>query len=758
MDDFLNESSRNNWEALAPIRSDPLYEASLEVTNLSPVDVLAGEYLLSIMKAFVNSVDLETRWTTWQNEVQRFSDKDRRVFNAVFQFYRQREGDISEERYIENLSFEWPQTETDKIIKDLITFENCMKIVHITPGEDKDSGASSDRIAKRKFLDPIRKLLDRLNFHNFILLGDFGKQKPQQMLMRPIYRDYWNKLQNIPCSNSDCECPTFEAALNGKCADCRHVHKKFDSYADLGGLPVLLVIVMKGRLGDTFPASFSTLDMRVTKRSPNNVNISTLVQELGRLCFHTDNTPDHWNRVALVSKSLLDKFTQSVDGTGRISYKHMDLPVDFFVERLRGNVTLERLRNSLPTIRSMDHRNVSTWKNRFLLWAEPQNGKTGAFIWFLRLLLQHIQNKVFPDEVEFVVPNPDYELPLAVDYFPGWFFPLDATTLGRMKPYNKLLTGKYHKTVAFRRLQWEKRQNLDEFRDLVRKHEEPFSKEAWDLLERLESTDVNWDGFLDREGVSNISDFCRFVRFPKEPSKCISLEDTSNEQIAKLRYVIAPTQYHVKEFILPNTHIILEDSLKVSIPNAKDYLFQNNRLVKNHFDHHFILTPSYQTKDWWVDEIDIQGQSRSHFDPKKCRVDYSSMQIDGKKPIIQVLLVRPSQFEAYQEIWGNTHIIIKLPNELEYAMKPNLKLNMQCRKYTVERGGVGFARLVGQIWAYEMKLKYCFMFDDNVISCFELLKSNNELRHEMVSFSRVMDQMEAVFTKTESMLDNGEGG
>ena len=78
---------------------------------------------------------------------------------------------------------------------------------------------------------------------------------------------------------------------------------------------------MKGRLGDTFPASFSTLDMRVTKRWPNNVNISTLVQELGHLCFHTDNTPDYWNRVALVSKSLLRGHLFTFEIIGRIQFE-----------------------------------------------------------------------------------------------------------------------------------------------------------------------------------------------------------------------------------------------------------------------------------------------------------------------------------------------------------------------------------------------------------------------------------------------------
>ncbi len=50
---------------------------------------------------------------------------------------------------------------------------------------------------------------------------------------------------------------------------------------------------MKGRLGDTFPKSFSTLDMRVTKMSQSG-HLSSLVQVCARdcvcvcsMCVHT---------------------------------------------------------------------------------------------------------------------------------------------------------------------------------------------------------------------------------------------------------------------------------------------------------------------------------------------------------------------------------------------------------------------------------------------------------------------------------------
>ena len=58
-------------------------------------------------------------------------------------------------------------------------------------------------------------------------------------------------------------------------------------YGDLSTRNLLLLLVAKGRLGDTFPSTFRGLDMRARYRPENGspaVMMSTLVQELGRLC------------------------------------------------------------------------------------------------------------------------------------------------------------------------------------------------------------------------------------------------------------------------------------------------------------------------------------------------------------------------------------------------------------------------------------------------------------------------------------------
>jgi hypothetical protein len=58
------------------------------------------------------------------------------------------------------------------------------------------------------------------------------------------------------------------------------VEPKKLEYKHLEGLPCILILVEKGRMGDTFPQSFNCLDLRIR----TSENTSTFVQEIGRLC------------------------------------------------------------------------------------------------------------------------------------------------------------------------------------------------------------------------------------------------------------------------------------------------------------------------------------------------------------------------------------------------------------------------------------------------------------------------------------------
>ena len=92
-------------------------------------------------------------------------------------------------------------------------------------------------------------------------------------------------------------------------------------YSDLHGLPCILVLCEKGRMGDTFPQTFCCLDLRI-RTSDNH---TTFVQEIGRLCRYpacdnsvsvripvqvsVDAAPTHQERLGWLKEALM--FTYS---------------------------------------------------------------------------------------------------------------------------------------------------------------------------------------------------------------------------------------------------------------------------------------------------------------------------------------------------------------------------------------------------------------------------------------------------------------
>ena len=57
-------------------------------------------------------------------------------------------------------------------------------------------------------------------------------------------------------------------------------------YSDLHGIPCILILCEKGRMGDTFPETFCCLDLRIRTAG----QLSVFVQEFGRLCRYPSTT------------------------------------------------------------------------------------------------------------------------------------------------------------------------------------------------------------------------------------------------------------------------------------------------------------------------------------------------------------------------------------------------------------------------------------------------------------------------------------
>jgi len=218
------------------------------------------------------------------------------------------------------------------------------------------------------------------------------------------------------------------------------------NYSDLIYLPILLIVIEKGRMGDTFPANFKYFDLRCrySRENANSTTYASFIQDLGR-AFGYGERPK-----VFLSKFIFDK----LDSKGFILKPHETLELEkeaedsnqkaensdqeaensdletensdletenSDLETENSNLETENSNletensNLLPNLQSNnsendfdknDLLNLNEWKagkkhqmngiedniieqktqQRFLLSAHPQNGKTGAFLWAIKLL------------------------------------------------------------------------------------------------------------------------------------------------------------------------------------------------------------------------------------------------------------------------------------------------------------------------------------------------------------------------------------
>ena len=220
----------------------------------------------------------------------------------------------------------------------------------------------------------------------------FAKEKKQPHFLRIPKR-----IQTINCErhlNGERICPcdqyvpdeTDEYNLNcqnKKCSSKGHIHKVFQSYEDLTGMPCILILVNKGTMGNTFPKSLVALDDRSVneKAAPYLVPFT---QEKGRLCRYISNS-QRGKPYMYLGPNVYNQLFQSLNVDCSYFYS--------FVDRKNIDTKVRFADNQLkPTENHADsHSTNDTNKPRllhFLLTAEPQCGKTGVYLFLISLLRQ----------------------------------------------------------------------------------------------------------------------------------------------------------------------------------------------------------------------------------------------------------------------------------------------------------------------------------------------------------------------------------
>ena len=561
------------------------------------------------------------------------------------------------------------ESETNRLVKSLI------KSGKQGSGKMKIVRAKSRKTANQFFhtLIQARKLVSQ--DHCFEVIRDYGGFNLKRLMTSSS--TFFQKLQPRKCQ-FQFECPCSDLKLppgRPKCGNCQHVHKPITQYEDLQNLACVLILVDKGRMGDTFPESFDCLDLRLSYDEGSPIILSTVIQELGRMCRYAklsaggsfvQNIP-----YALVGAHLFERLKMALDISPAINAISCN-SVDSFMKNSkskRKNSTSLRWLDYEASRESYDYHNKDKENNkhlnRILLQAEPQIGKTGTYLCLLKQLRQDILGKenvsstmsASFDEENFYLVKESYGSEGHPVKSENNTHDMDKSPFILMKREgsSQLAKSIYHREVdkcptgALRAWHWYHFENCAECGRFL-EGKEPV----------LETVIVNMDKMPLTVKCS--------VPASRRPYKCL-LEKLIKSTSAGESWT--------------------EESLASAIRSVTSSLY-------------WIFHPSHR------------------HDPRKCLLNYHHALQNENKEItyFQVAVVRSEKFQDYVSTWGKMLVIFQLPDQLS--------MEGIDKDVGPSEGGIGYARRFIQGMASALKLEYVFVLDDNVAVMSEVLLSSGE--------------------------------
>ena len=550
----------------------------------------------------------------------------------------------------------------------------------------------------------------------FEIIRDYGGIQIEKQLMKSS-SPFFVKLQPVNCQYKfDCCCSELTLQHGRKkCLNCKHVHKSITQYEDLENLACILILVDKGRMGDTFPHSFDCLDLRLNCDSSREFKegspmyLSTVIQELGRMCRYA-KVSDEESRAqnvpyVLVGRKLYKKLEESLKKSPAMSAISCTRPDRYMISsRNRGTASsLLRWLDYKAHKDSYDHENKQTHCNRILLQAEPQIGKTGTYLCLIKLLRLDILGKekvpsttttTFDEGAFYLHKQGDSSEDVMVEEIKerqDWQFPYWKTIKEARSLYDKtVVPGKYsiggcfytHDTeenpfILMRRVNLKPTKSAHHYQ----KTECADGMRAW-----------HWYHF------QNCPECGTLLQGHESVLETIKVEFDGKPMDVKCSLPASFLQYRRLQKHLDSirsTHGVNELSW-TSVPNN-------------------VLTLQY-----WI----FHPSHRD--DPRKCLLNYKHVMQEENRAAsyVQVAVVRSEKFQAYRSTWGKILAIFQLPDEL-----PNCELGPS-------EGGVGYARLFIQKMAFALKLEYVFVIDDNVAIMSKAVFSSDEKAASSANVSR----------------------
>jgi hypothetical protein len=150
------------------------------------------------------------------------------------------------------------------------------------------------------------------------------------------------------------------------------------SYEELENLPCIMIVVERARFGDTLPNSFKWFDLRA--RNTFNVGAkSTFRQDVGRACGYSLHANPNTRPQVLVSKAAEQVLDDDDEATALLEDYHMTKSGDL-AKSHRWYWLVAEDESDAPRPEAEKARMREAFKRRMLLKAEPQVGKTGAYL------------------------------------------------------------------------------------------------------------------------------------------------------------------------------------------------------------------------------------------------------------------------------------------------------------------------------------------------------------------------------------------
>jgi hypothetical protein len=491
-----------------------------------------------------------------------------------------------------------------------------------------------------------------------------------------------------------------------------------DQYEHLKHLPCILILVQKGRMGDTFPSTFNCMDIRLSYagNSSARIELSVLVQELGRLCRYSDPGLDAEQRLpyAIVSGLLERRLREALPNSLSLSSSFVRFPDGYLRARLGRARTLpdtvaKRWDFMEPTERHSDFVALGMPDRpphslRFVLTAEPQIGKTGTFLALLKLLSTATAG------MKMVVDDPDVTMDEATPIdmrvwdWPHWRF---------MQQYRppmqdqKVAPGKY-----------DVRNPLEPGRPwrygmlfpAAQALHQP-AADASTLVPPAIATAMDEDG---RSGGMR-------SRQPYAPTK-YPHEAFDHAHTCRMQGCLGPNGPGAPE--PQGMHLYLRritEATGVGFPGQESTRVWLPRTLVN--DHVLVTAPAARrsaddfvprpqpgerTIQYWILTPSVR--------PNRSLLNLHHA-LNGQTAE-QMVFCRPEHEAAFRQRWGTRKILVILPRTMQLPAQPGGAAE-PCEVVSVE-DGVGYARLFMQLVAETFGMPYVFMMDDNIFHMAEL--------------------------------------